>query len=562
MSTIANAVQAMVDNLTTKMSSGTPLTPEEQLLIAKALSALQDNETWEKAVVAVVEEHLTTGTEALAVAKDQFEATTIAGVNAMSSAEASLLAKAAQLDIAAGVPTALRSYVRNKDGLIGSVEDLLTVIPDAELLEDVAYGSVMPLVDIIFCSDGDVYAHACPTAASPGSANAGLNFNHNFYHKAAGLDAKTGAFTRTNYCHYSQDAVRTLWNHRYGYYPAMALLPLASSVDADAITFAPLISDWFSNTPHAANFRGIGLFYNNTYGVSTGHYHNATVIDRYGRKAATLTTDNRVTSYSECGLYDNTKNCLVVIEDGKVWELYSNGWVDPAIATFGDDTQAQAWVYAQPDIFIVPIRAMVSQVQSYHPLSSDLLASGKTQAQYEQAYINNNVILSRMATPAPANGNLLNAYASADVHYGLSLMGTVASHVGGAGMAAGYSTSQQYLWDVPSKTLIPTLREDFLESVPKQYAKTSATADNFYTTIKQRSVVKRLDTMEVLGEAQRVHFASTSSGHQGVDIPMYNPYDDVWYHTVVAYDNIGTLYHVGVSRLHRVAESIAQYIGQ
>ncbi|WMN59274.1 hypothetical protein NI389_13800 [Pseudoalteromonas xiamenensis] len=65
MSTIHQAVQAMVDNLTTKMTSGTPFTPEEQLLVSKAISALKDNETWEKAVVAVVEEHLDTATASL-----------------------------------------------------------------------------------------------------------------------------------------------------------------------------------------------------------------------------------------------------------------------------------------------------------------------------------------------------------------------------------------------------------------------------------------------------------------------------------------------------------------
>jgi len=65
MSTIHHAVQAMVDNLTTKMTSGTPFTPEEQLLVSKAISALKDNETWEKAVVAVVEEHLDTATTSL-----------------------------------------------------------------------------------------------------------------------------------------------------------------------------------------------------------------------------------------------------------------------------------------------------------------------------------------------------------------------------------------------------------------------------------------------------------------------------------------------------------------
>ncbi|QTH70941.1 hypothetical protein [Pseudoalteromonas xiamenensis] len=84
MSTIHHAVQAMVDNLTTKMTSGTPFTPEEQLLVSKAISALKDNETWEKAVVAVVEEHLDTATTSLTSAAASINTST-GVINAQAS---------------------------------------------------------------------------------------------------------------------------------------------------------------------------------------------------------------------------------------------------------------------------------------------------------------------------------------------------------------------------------------------------------------------------------------------------------------------------------------------
>ncbi|WP_025740968.1 hypothetical protein [Salinivibrio socompensis] len=65
MATLNQAVQSMIDNLHQKMTSDTPLTPEEQTLVAKALEALRNNYTWEQALVAVAEHHINESKAAL-----------------------------------------------------------------------------------------------------------------------------------------------------------------------------------------------------------------------------------------------------------------------------------------------------------------------------------------------------------------------------------------------------------------------------------------------------------------------------------------------------------------
>ncbi|SFD16702.1 hypothetical protein [Pseudoalteromonas denitrificans] len=65
MSTISNLTQLMVDKMTLEMQGQTPLSPEEQLLVAKALEAMKSNVNFETALVAVVEEHINESTEAL-----------------------------------------------------------------------------------------------------------------------------------------------------------------------------------------------------------------------------------------------------------------------------------------------------------------------------------------------------------------------------------------------------------------------------------------------------------------------------------------------------------------
>ncbi|SFD16619.1 hypothetical protein [Pseudoalteromonas denitrificans] len=74
MSTISNAAQVMVDKLVADMQGQTPLSSEEQLLVAKALDTMKNNVTFENALVAVAEEHLNTATSSLLSAEGKINA--------------------------------------------------------------------------------------------------------------------------------------------------------------------------------------------------------------------------------------------------------------------------------------------------------------------------------------------------------------------------------------------------------------------------------------------------------------------------------------------------------
>ena len=65
MSTIATAAQLMVDKLILDMQGTTPLNPEEQLLVAKALDTMKNNASFEQALIVVAEQHLNDSTAAM-----------------------------------------------------------------------------------------------------------------------------------------------------------------------------------------------------------------------------------------------------------------------------------------------------------------------------------------------------------------------------------------------------------------------------------------------------------------------------------------------------------------
>tara|TARA_Y100000031_G_scaffold103581_1_gene113782 strand:+ start:779 stop:2464 length:1686 start_codon:yes stop_codon:yes gene_type:complete len=537
MSTISNAVQEMVNNLTTKMQSGTPLSGEEQLLISKAISALQDNETWEKAVVAVVEEHLDTATGALDSAVTQFNTDSAAGINALSNAEASLLSKSAQLDIAAAVPAELAKLSEAKDGRIGNLDRLIMPVGGAQVYNDTESTTNAMKTNTIFCSDGEVICHVAPISWSSGSSGS-VSDNHNFYRKVAGADKLTGTFSRYQYCFSSSSVARTGWNQRYSYGPAMMVLPLAHAVDG-TVTFKELISDYSSTTQNAGNFRGVGLFYDTDYGVTTGHYHNADVKDKYGRVAAQLRSDYRSAQQNECVFYDNVKNCVVVIQDGKVWELYSNGWVDPAIATFGDDTQAQAWVDAQPDMFLVALQGYGNAV-SYELLHSATGENaGLTEADVRtafQSYANNLLSLSVAYT---GDSNTAASYQTG-VRVGSTEWGL--QYTAGTGENIQWDCNQNFMWDKDTETLIPLHVHEVLEVIPPPMYDHESNTTNmyFWVTIKKTVKVTRIDTGEELGMALRLYQSQNGGNYQGIrtaNFACINPYDGVWYEQVTSYNN-------------------------
>lgn len=533
------------------------LTTEEQMLFAQAVSALQTHQTFEQAVIAVTEEHLNVGEAALLAAKTSFDQASTDGVTAIQSAETSLLSKSTQLDIAASVPAALSEYIKTKDGAIGNLDDLLLSVPDGQFVETGDYGSGTPITRMIFCSDGEVRVHTIPNGQTSGTSGS-LTYNHNFYKMDAGEDPDTGVFTKHQWCFPSSNTVRTSWSHRYGDFAACTELPLALSDDADTIAFRILIADYTTTTENSTTFRGIGLYYDSTYNLAAeyGHFHDADVRDSYGIRTPRLTSAYYANSGIMCILYDNNKNCGVVIQNGKVWYLYADGWVDPAIATFGDDAQAQTWVDTQ-NLIIIPMQNQ-GIPYTYEPYRNEERL-GKTQANQDDCIYPVSARLSTVGEDTTTDSVSYNYSDSLPTAYRTSDVDGVNGvyDAGTSGDFQSWNVSQQHLWDVPSKTLIPCRREDVLDVVPTASAQSGANGA-IWKQIKRRTRVTRNDTTTLIGESQINSMSKangTNNGTRSADIAFYNPYSDRWFDIVNIYES--SLYSTEIRRMIKLSDHIA-----
>jgi len=125
MSTISNAAQIMVDKLVADLNSETPLSAEDQLLVAKALDTMKNSTTFETALIAVVEEHFNTADAALTEAKDDINA-----------ARTSIESQAANLSIIPGLQTSIDTSI---SGMNTSLDTSLATI--APTVRDTIRGS-------------------------------------------------------------------------------------------------------------------------------------------------------------------------------------------------------------------------------------------------------------------------------------------------------------------------------------------------------------------------------------------------------------------------------------
>lgn len=100
MSTISNAAQVMVDKLVADLTSETPLSAEEQLLVAKALDTMKNSTTFETALIAVVEEHFNVADVALTAAR-----------NDINSAKTSIENQVSNLDLIPGIQTGIDTSI-------------------------------------------------------------------------------------------------------------------------------------------------------------------------------------------------------------------------------------------------------------------------------------------------------------------------------------------------------------------------------------------------------------------------------------------------------------------
>ncbi|WP_281559428.1 hypothetical protein [Thalassomonas sp. RHCl1] len=116
MSTISNAAQIMVDKLVADLNSETPLSAEDQLLVAKALDTMKNSTTFETALIAVVEEHFNTADAALTAAK-----------NDINAAKASIETQSTNLNLIPGLQTSIDTSLSGMNSSLDS--SLATIAP-------------------------------------------------------------------------------------------------------------------------------------------------------------------------------------------------------------------------------------------------------------------------------------------------------------------------------------------------------------------------------------------------------------------------------------------------
>ncbi|WDE04663.1 hypothetical protein SG34_025590 [Thalassomonas viridans] len=546
-------ISSTVKSLLTKLKAGAEadMTGEELLLLSKSVQALAENEDFEQALVAVAEQHLNTAEQSMtnAVAQmvldiDAAKGDINSAKQALDGATTNLDSQADNLSVVAQVRELLEGVRNREGGQLGNSHNLTVLDGDNEIMDEIT--SICPQQSVIFSDNGQVNIYSAPQAQATGTPS-GVQHCHNWYELASGSDFHNATFTRKNYMSCSTNTARTSYTHRYGYYPVCGEYPLAKSDNAEDIKFTAVCADYTTNSQTHANWRGIGLFSDADYGVAVGHYNDALLTDKYGRKATQ--TSNRTNHIAVTAFYDNSKNCLVVVESLKVWYLYNDGWVDPNIATFADLTVAQAWVDAQEDMFLVALRTQ-GTASSYNPLKYNSHYNKTDNDRQYSEYQAMKVGYITGTTGANADPHGYTQYGGLD--YFSSECGTDERN----NTAAGWTGSQTFLWETEAKNLVPVFNELVMELVPRgALSANTHTAAIEWAKVKLSAKAIRMDTQAILGECVHIVQAKVHSSYFGVhniDIPHYNPYADAWLFSHSQYRNSSWYYKLArLSRANR-----------
>lgn len=536
-STFVEAVGVILNRIKTKANSGgeDQLTPEQIASLAAAANELSQHENLELAVLAVANGHLDAATLLLNTAQSNLEASLATSVSAITNAKDHLNTTtdslAADLAVVNRQDTRLAMLLNQAQGYnIGSFANMMEVTPDNELREIQGIQSD-GVSSAIFSDDGAVYLHQTPQTATSGASGA-MNYRHDWLTLPTGSDMAKDPFTLKNYCHNSTNSVRTSPSQRYGYYPVTGQAMLAKSDDPNDIQHKMLIAD--SDTANAGHqyWRGIGFFFDTNYGVVEGHYNNCQFRDKYGRYS--IDTQSHSTNQSVTALYDNTDNKLVVIQDLKVWYLYNDGWVDPSITTFADAAEAQAWVDAQADMFLI---SLTGYGTPSHLQKSRFNSDYDYRAADEYQYTN--VVLSQLTVAGSSNNEPWNY--PQQMSYALET-----NEIGkqpGANNVNAFRCNTVYLWESATKTLVPVGIVNLIE-------RTHGHTGSAWVRLKQTTQFARLDTNELLRET--VVFwdskaASTYFGTYDTQVPLFNPYQNVMLQNTCIYRN--SVYFTRMQRL-------------
>lgn len=312
MATLNSAVQLMVDNLHSKMTSNAPLSPEEQALIATAIDKLTDQSNWEQALIAVAEQHLNTATSALTSVQTD-----------INSAKDTLQTQNANLDLIPKIDSNFN----------GVSKPIFGVRPIEENGTTDAYRR-SPSIFAVYDANGDTFAvrpsRHIKTASDHDNRLEYIKIHH------------TGVSVDVLKSHYVQEEIFYENPTSYIFLRGLtAILPLASKENPNDIAYETVYTSQTKASNLAEDFAGVYCA-SSGYSSVTKPKKNMNAHDKWGIPTV---TDHGYFNFGP--LYDNNKHCLLLVDDATsmLIEKYRDGNVSTGI-TVSNDQELQNYVSA------------------------------------------------------------------------------------------------------------------------------------------------------------------------------------------------------------------------
>lgn len=329
MTTLTTAIQTLVNNLQTKMTSNAPLTPEEQTLVATAIDKLSSHATLEEALVAVASEHLGNATTALSDAK-----TDISDAKAVIEAQAANLTQIPQMN--SQIATSLAEFTAKNTNMIDHKLAGMTRpvfgINHIEVTNNSGNNARSQACFAVYDANGESYI------VRPSYTNGTNNYESQRFEYLSLPASGSGKQTLATHYVHSGTFYATPTSHMFRY-GATATLPLALKDDADDIAYDLVYSSQSAANSNVADYAGV--FTREAGAVTiTKPKQNVDANDKWN--IGTLTNHN----WHEVGvLYDNAKHCMVMVEHGTslLVEKYRDGNVVTDIE-IADSAALQAYV--------------------------------------------------------------------------------------------------------------------------------------------------------------------------------------------------------------------------
>lgn len=340
MATLNNAVQSLVDNLHSKMTSNTPLSAEEQTLIAAAIDKLSSHTNWESALIAVAEEHLNSATDHMSQTLATATSALTSAQGDINAAKSSIESQSANLALLPSMESNLFNAISvNNQQSQQNIDQSFAGVPKPvfglKLVETSGLSQTNARSQAIFAiyqENGETYA----TRPAFTVTNTSEHYNLLQYIKLA-ADGSSQTVLKS---HYVDSA--TFYQNPTSYiyrYTKTALLPLATTTNSQDIQYEVVYSTQDAASTAVANYHGVYCA-SCGFDSATKPKLNTNATDQWG--ISTLTDHN----WAQMGvLYDNVKHCLVMVDEATslLVEKYRDGDIVTQISIANSDA-LQAYV--------------------------------------------------------------------------------------------------------------------------------------------------------------------------------------------------------------------------